>query len=437
MSAFLKRLIPPSLRAGLRQWKKARGIAGLHREWDQASRRLAGPGIAQPARRLLILPSDPAGIVGAVGDDAMITATTQHFVAENPDVAVSVLCQTGAAERIVRDLGFKPVPLPAIDGYCAAIAEILQTGPHDALVALGADVMDGYYSAEFTTKVLIGADIAARMGMRSIVLGFSFNAQAAPELARCFARLSPEVALNVRDPLSLDRLNGFARVRARLVADAAFTLRPGTIDADTEMWIAGEKAARRRVIGLNLHPMLIRPPDPGQIDRLVSEMAEAVVRASAQAPLSWLLLPHDYRDDSGDGDGICLRPLMQRLQAEPGIRCRYFEGRHRAATLKALAGRMDGIVTGRMHLAIAALGMGVPVMCLTYQDKFEGLFRHFDLPADLLLRPEALAEPGRLAMALDSFLNQIDDLAAGIAGRRPGVVALAERNFLPGGSAHQ
>jgi polysaccharide pyruvyl transferase WcaK-like protein len=47
--------------------------------------------------------------------------------------------------------------------------------------------------------------------------------------------------------------------------------------------------------------------------------------------------------------------------------------------IKALSGQVDLVLTGRMHLAIAALGMGTPAFCTVYQGKFEGLMQMFEL----------------------------------------------------------
>ncbi len=82
-----------------------------------------------------------------------------------------------------------------------------------------------------------------------------------------------------------------------------------------------------------------------------------------------------------------------------------------------------------MHLAIAGLGQGVPVMALTYQDKFEGLFRHFDQPERTLLDAEAILEPQRLAAAMDGFVEERDALKARVVERWPRVHALARATF--------
>lgn len=429
MKSLLKAALPEPWLARLRRYRRGAAWQQFHREWRMAIGKLPSRSPSPLPRSLLLFPADPGHVTGSLGDDGMITATIDHFRAVNPDLRISMFCAAGPSEDIARGEGFAPLVLPAFRHFPAEMAAILDAGDYDGLMIFGADVMDGYYSPEYSAMLLAAADLAARAGMRSQILGFSFNAAAAPELAPCFAKLDPRVELNLRDSTSMERIGRLAPVRARLVADTAFALSPGGIDAETEDWIGAERAAGRTVIGVNLHPMLIRDASAGQIERMVGQMAGAIAAASVTADIAWLLVPHDYRDAAGAGDGICLRPLQSRLQAMPDIRSRYFEGVHRAATLKALAGRLDGVVTGRMHLAIAALGMGVPVLCVTYQDKFEGLFRHFGLPQELLLSPATFETDGALSSAVERFLARLPELRATIAQRRDHVLGLARKNF--------
>lgn len=429
MKTLIRSALPTRLQRVLARWRRDRAAARLHASWDAA---IVGLGAA-PKRAgkhaLIIFPADLKSIVGSLGDEAMITATVDHFRQSAPDLQISMLCAPGSAEDVVRSRGFTPIVASGLHQFPQEFARLLSRGDHDGFVALGADVIDGHYSPDHSTKMIIAADLAARAGMRSIILGCSFNASAAPELAPRLGRLDSRVALNARDPISLDRIRRFAPVRARLVADSGFMLRPGTVDSATEAWIAGERSAGRRVIGVNLHPRLVRGGAPGAVDRLIAGMAAAIRAADAVGPVSWLLIPHDYRDAQGEGDGLCLRPLLALLADSPPVRCRYFDGEHPAGTLKALAGRLDGVVAGRMHLAIASLGMGVPVMCLTYQGKFEGLFKHFELPGRYLLPPGVFDAEGALTRALAEFMAELDALAAQVARERSRVLALAARNF--------
>lgn len=458
MKHLVKSLVPEPLRQALRQRRARRDWGQLMSAWDAARTlpRPDAPGACKTDpgnRRILIFPSDLGKITGALGDDAMISATVEQARARLGPVAVDMVGLPGA-QGLIAARGFTPVALPAAAQFPARMAALMRTRRYAAVVVLGADILDGYYNPTAALLRLICADLAARAGLPATILGASFNARPAPGLKPAFEALDPAVHLNMRDAVSRGRITGFAQVDARLVADCAFALTPGTADPDAVAWIDAQRAQGRRVLGLNVHPMLIRGATPAQVDRIIRTTIQAVTAASAAAetgagtgadtkpgagaatdaktrtgtgsPTSWLMIPHDYRGERGDAR--CLRPIHAALSAAhlPSF---YLNGEHRAADLKALAGCTDGVVTGRMHLAIAALGMGVPTLCLTYQDKFEGLYRHFDLPGDLLLAPDVFDDAAALSNALRRFGDALPMLSAQVAARKPEIRRLAGLNF--------
>src|SRR5574344_391976 len=93
-----------------------------------------------------------------------------------------------------------------------------------------------------------------------------------------------------------------------------------------------------------------------------------------------------------------------------------------APELKALCGHLDCLFTSRMHLAIAALGRGKPVAAFAYQGKFTGLFRHFDLPEDLILPSTAV---DRLGAVLDILAGSRPAPSAPIVACRTSIRSLA------------
>lgn len=416
---------PKSARDRWRDWKRE---SGLFLRWRRASLTASRRKAADPPSRVLIYPSDPGDIVGAIGDEAMIGTAVRHFTGLDPGADFTILCRDEAAAGIVRGAGHTPLKLPFGKLFAQEMSRLLRAGRFDALVVVGADVMDGYYSVDLSREMLVTADLAARAGMRSIVLGFSFNDAPPAVLRKYYAWLDRRVAVNVRDPISFERLKRFAPVRARLVADCAFLVPPGEVDSDTQGWIAAMKAAGRTVIGLNLHPMLFAAGEDAALERMIAEAKAGVEQAGRERDVAWLLVPHDYRAPEY-GDEAFLRALRAAIGRQEGLELRYFEGHHRAATLKGLAGLLDGVITGRMHFAIAALGMGTPVMCLAYQGKFAGLFRHFGLPETALLEPGIFSRSGAFAEATMAFLGGLPALGGIVRERLPGIERLAARNF--------
>lgn len=82
-----------------------------------------------------------------------------------------------------------------------------------------------------------------------------------------------------------------------------------------------------------------------------------------------------------------------------------------------------------MHLAIAALGKGVPAICIAYQGKFEGLYQHFGLSAADLLSPSSFLTQDGIKSALIEFIDQSDEIRENVGKRLPEILAMSKRNF--------
>lgn len=423
----------------LRIWERIKGRLRdevqrreLRSEWRQAARSAQFSARAKPPRRLLVLPCDPRTLTGSRGDEAMIQGVVQFIRKQSPSVEVAVVTSSPEASAAAVRMGFQPLQvweaqfsltqvLRAIDGFGA-----------DAAVVVGGDVMDGYYNPATTTRLLALADMLCRQGVHTNVLGFSFNDQPRRSLRAVFNAVDAGVRLNVRDPISFARFGRFTQAKAQLAADAAFLLPPDSNAPGVQTvaeWARKRQAAGDVVVGFNLHPSLFKGAPARQVNQLVDAAASALIDVSAQRAVSWMLLPHDYR--GALGDDACLTPLAEALErAALTQRFHHVRGEKSAAQLKALAGLADGVCTGRMHLAIASLGMGVPAAAITYQDKFEGLFRHFDLPPWLLLTPQQAAQPQYLLRTLTRFIDELAALRAQVAARLPNVKAAAELNLM-------
>ena len=83
-----------------------------------------------------------------------------------------------------------------------------------------------------------------------------------------------------------------------------------------------------------------------------------------------------------------------------------------------------------MHLAIAALGMHVPVMAAECQGQVRGLFAHFDYPEHYLLTPEQFCGDAFLGAA-DVFVANLRNLKLHILTALPKVRELSRKNFEP------
>ena len=139
-----------------------------------------------------------------------------------------------------------------------------------------------------------------------------------------------------------------------------------------------------------------------------------------------LLMPHDRRPGM-TGDMQVLTDLHQALAGRFAERMHMLPDTLDAWELKALAGLVDLVLTGRMHLAIAALGIGTPALCIVYQGKFEGLMTHFGLNGLTVTPGEVIAE--RCDGQLAAMTDRRTDLSARIQARLPAILDLSRRNL--------
>ena len=386
---------------------------------------------AQHVRSVLIVPSDSLGVIGAKGDEAMLVSLIENLTENIRGVKVSLLCDRESLPESIAKLGvsiergwISPWSFGALKRTIAR---------YDALVIIGADILDGYYSLLSAARYWVAADLAARQGKTVVITGFSFNASP-PKLLKTFLTPLPHsVHICLRDPVSQERFNRFIGIpgRAKLVADIAFNLQPHlqtTPVAAISAWSSQQRGSGRMVIGFNIHPMLFKHPTTQDLDTLVDSSVQSISAAVKLRASSMVLIPHDYRPFP-KGDLEILSRIYHALPAHVQKHCHLVEGHLHAAELKALAGQLDLVITGRMHLAIASLGMGTPVAGITYQDKFHGLFQHFGLSSDFLASAAMLRDAERFQAWLIAAIDAQKLLKTQVDQNLVAVQELSRKNF--------
>lgn len=379
-------------------------------------------------RKVVMIPADPWSLTGSKGDEAMMQGVATFLRSAHPELDIKVVVATEEGRSAAVGMGFGALLAWSKSSFEPIVRAIRECGA-DLVVVIGADVIDGYYSPKFSLQLIGVADACARLGIRSVLLGFSFNEQPNKLVVEMFSGASSRLAINVRDARSHKRFCQLTGASGRLVADAAFMLNaddvcPTAIDVRT--WVAQQRTNGRTILGFNLHPLLVKGRGERTREALEKAAISALERLLENHSVSIALLSHDYRQDVGDDP--CLEAVFNALQQRFSDRLLYPRAQLSAAQIKAVAGLMDGVVTGRMHLAIAALGMGVPTAALTYQGKFQGLFDHFELPEDLLLPPGKALDPDQLYALLSSFLERIPVLRLKVAERLPVVKKRSQLN---------
>ena len=288
--------------------------------------------------------------------------------------------------------------------------------------------MDGVYGAWITPQWIDKLVHARRVGAAVGFINFSFSAEANPVTCEQL-RAVEGFRFTPRDPVSLARFVETTGQPATLSADLAFLLTPELRAPTAQLvnrWLAGRKDAGDTILFVNLSGHTLSRMNGDGV-----AVMEDVLRQWLQASpaRSILLVPHDFRP-APIGDVEALERLHAPLAAQFPDRVAMIHPPFDAWDVKALCGQADLAFSGRMHLAIACLGMGVPVVSVVYVGKFEGLMQHVGLADEgLLFEPQAALEADRVLAKLEKVTLERARLSAIIRSNLDSVRALAARNL--------
>ncbi len=361
--------------------------------------------------------------VGSVGDQAMVEVMREQLTARNlkptfvymPNWTVIPLRADAPTVMLTSHTNFAPHFLRLI----------LR---HGAAVVIGADVVDGVYGNSLPQR-WVGKLVRAReTGAKVGLLNFSFSSEADHTISEVVSAAGP-IKFTPRDPVSFGRFTAATKQPATLSADLAFLLTPDLRSPNaqkSDVWLAARKAAGDTVLFVNLS------------GHTLSRMARDGVEVMDQVLRHWLraspdrsifLVPHDFRP-APTGDVEALERLRAMLAGEFPDRVAMIYPPFAAWDVKALCRRADLAISGRMHLTIACLGMGVPALSVVYVGKFEGLMQHIGLAdEDLLISTDDAIDPELLLVRLERVTAEHGRLGAIINAKLGDVKALSARNF--------
>ena len=378
---------------------------------------------------LFLPPDDP----GSLGDEAMLAAGMKRLANRGIKQIGIVSLKSTAANWENLELVTDTINMRGhfVSGSWKDRFRFVRiVSRYDRFYCVGADVMDGFYSNTTTLRFLNLVALAAKTGADATILGFSFNEQPTPASVQALANLPASVRLCSRDPISHKRLTHFIQRPVDLVADAAFLLEPA---GDSELavgvsrWVRQQRAAGRTVVGINANPLHQQKLTQLKFDDFIRLYADALVELFSSAPmLSFLMIPHDFRGK--DSDVSLASSILAALPSEMKPYCMQVPTPCSAAEIKFICADLDVVFTGRMHLAIACLGQGIPVAGVTYQGKFEGLFNHFKLQG-MTIDPQKAFQPGVLASFLADLIAKRQDVRQQIQSKLAEVQALSSSNF--------
>lgn len=361
-----------------------------------------------------------------LGDQATMRGIVTGYLCSDPGVSICVMSHT-ADQRWLDIAGVQSV---------APVVRSIKLGQLWSMVRAVASARYVHYLAGDSVDGKYGVGVRGWAwryygwaGVEIIITSFSFNETPTRRALDAIDRLPRNTRFTIRDQRSIDRFTRLTGRPHHAVADAAFMLppEPDEIDAATRAFIEAQRAAGRTVAAININRHVI--PDASDrvsVQPAIEATAEAIARLSRDRPVSWVTLPHDSRGSISDENiAVWLADAVPQ-DARPYVQAAPMMS---SGGVKATTAMVDLVVTGRMHLAIASLGSGTPVLAFTYQDKFEGLFDYFGFRDNTLDPAEGMTSM-RILRFIDEGINDCGRLKAQLTKTLPSVQTLAKHNIL-------
>lgn len=309
---------------------------------------------------------------------------------------------------------------------------ILHAQGYTDFFLIGADVMDGYYSAKDTLAKIQLARLANRCGLNTRLLGFSFNNHADKSCVIALRTLPAAVRMHSRDPVSHHRLMTLLGRDITLSADLAFLLAPNMARFEVKTLLDRLRALKdtgQVLIGINVAYLILGThPTESQVSTLLTQVREAIIAVAARhRNIAFIFFAHDNRGQISDV--ILARRLADSLREDLSedqivlppapLDC---------DEIKALCAPLDGAFTCRMHFGIACLSQGVPISAIGYQGKFEGLMERFGLDEMLLPNANGVKSHDLYSM-ISKLIEEKARLKTSVRKSLPANLKLSASNF--------
>ena len=241
---------------------------------------------------------------------------------------------------------------------------------------IGADTLDGFYGNWVSLTRLSIVRYAHRIGLLCTITGFSYNENPTIESVNALSELEPSIRVCVRDPISYKRVTQIRK--AIQVSDLAFLYEKVTNSSnisETTFWIETQKIEGRSIMGVNLSPISIfKKTDI--VSSILDELSETLNRIIETTSTSLVFIPHDFREGNLS-DRLIIENVIKGINSKFHV---HFVNKHLLPEeIRSIASECDVALSGRMHFSIACFTQSIPVISISYQSKFSGLYEFFGL----------------------------------------------------------
>lgn len=371
---------------------------------------------------------------GNLGDESLVVATVNFLHKKNKNVFI--LSQGKGESREWRgiDGSFKEVNIKAYFSRFNSFFYFLQilgflwkTRACSRLYYLGADTIDGNYSDKAHFMRMKFLYFSEKSGLSVRIISASFNNKPSETAIQSLKNLPPSIKLYSRDPISEERLLRYTSRKISPASDVAFLLEPSGAENKNilflKKWALQKREERKVLVGLNFSSLLVSKAEDIQANvRVINELSEK------HGNLAFILIPHDYR---GYKDSWSDKVIADEIFGSPDLRAEVLrvDFLADAREIREIVGLIDICFSCKFHLAISCLSRLVPVACVCYQDKFEGILESEIGITDALIEKNMARDGDRLVRFLSDFLDKRAVNKTKIALKINDLVGRAERVF--------
>jgi polysaccharide pyruvyl transferase WcaK-like protein len=277
------------------------------------------------------------------------------------------------------------------------------------LIIVGADTLDGSYGSVESLFKISTAWIFQRSSVHTHLINMSWNERKLNFLLKIVLELTNSAGTEFisRDVMSFMRLQAMG-IRPILSADLVFSLKPkinNKLQQNFENWNSQNPA----IVAIGFGAP--RNEESDYLEKMVD-----VCRNLLDRSYSILLSP----SETGNSDIELNRKLISILDSD---RIFLYQGFSSNYEFAELISRAQFGITNRMHFAIHALLMLVPVVGVEYNGKFEGLYKLLDMEEFNL---NSISE---INAALQSFIINLQLCRKKVRNTLPQLVELSENNL--------
>lgn len=290
---------------------------------------------------------------------------------------------------------------------------------------LGADNLSGTYGNEEVLKKISLLRKSHFYHKKIEILGFSLSKNITDVVKLALSDISSFTKFKLRDPNSYNRALTFLPTnKVEQVADVAF-LCPliECKDNQYKIWIEKQKKEGRKIIAICPNSIHMRNYTDGQYIQQYITLIESI---NKKGDYAFVLLYHDLRDlNKGWNDMKISEEIYRHIKSDniyftPDI--------INGVQLKSYLPFVDITLTSRMHLGISGYSVGKPMFGITYENKFSGLQKLFNITPE-----KSLVEFSSIQSAPQIFELFIADYEKNITNIKialPRVMELAKKNFI-------